>query len=121
MQSHAEVLQELDSAPALRLQGNVSGNGMSVENLDTGGRLYVASVSPQTRASIAATFKVTDREAGHMIEQLLSGPKGIKNRAIYRNSFQWVVDTNTARDACLVLGADEVMESMTDGPEGTQL
>jgi iron only hydrogenase large subunit-like protein len=118
MQSHAEVLQELDSAPALRLQGNVSGNGMSVENLDTGGRLYVASVSPQTRASIAATFKVTDREAGHMIEQLLSGPMGIKNRAIYRNSFQWVVDTNTARDACLVLGADEVMESMTDGPEG---
>ena len=116
MQSHAEVLQELDSAPALRLRGDASGTGMGVENLDTGGRLYVASVSPQTRASIAATFGVTEREAGHMIEQLLSGPKGIKNRAIYRNSFQWVVDTNVARDACLVLGADEVTESFIDGP-----
>lgn len=116
LQSHAEVLQELDSAPALRLRGNTSGKEMSVENLDTGGRIYVASVSPQTRASIAATFGVTEREAGHMIEQLLSGPKGIKNRAIYRNSFQWVVDTNIARDACLVLGAEEVMESLIDGP-----
>ena len=117
LQSHAEVLQELDSAPALRLCGNASGNGMDIENLDSGGRIYVASVSPQTRASIAATFGVTEREAGHMIEQLLSGPKGIKNRAIYRNSFQWVVDTNVARDACLVLGADEVMQSIMDGPE----
>ena len=116
LQSHAEVLQELDSAPALRLRGNTSGKEISVENLDTGGRIYVASVSPQTRASIAATFGVTEREAGHMIEQLLSGPKGIKNRAIYRNSFQWVVDTNIARDACLVLGAEEVMESLIDGP-----
>lgn len=116
MQSHAEVLQELDSAPGLRLTRDASGTGLAVENIDTGGRLYVASVSPQTRASIAATFGVTEREAGHMIEQLLSGPKGIKNRAIYRNSFQWVVDTNTARDACLVLGADEVMDSLIDGP-----
>ncbi|KIN01869.1 hypothetical protein OIDMADRAFT_161476 [Oidiodendron maius Zn] len=116
LQSHAEVLQELDSAPALRLRGNTPGKEISVENLDTGGRIYVASVSPQTRASIAATFGVTEREAGHMIEQLLSGPKGIKNRAIYRNSFQWVVDTNIARDACLVLGAEEVMESLIDGP-----
>lgn len=117
MQSHAEVLQELDSAPALRLRGNASGSWLGVENLEDGGRIYVASVSPQTRASIAATFGVTEREAGYMIEQLLSGPRGIKNRAIYRNSFQWVVDTNVARDACLVLGADEVMESLVDGPK----
>jgi iron only hydrogenase large subunit-like protein len=116
LQSHAEVLQELDSAPGLRLHTSASGSGIEVENLDTGGRIYVASVSPQTRASIAATFGVSEREAGHMIEQLLSGPKGIKNRAVYRNSFQWVVDTNVARDACLVLGADEVMESLIDGP-----
>jgi len=45
----------------------------------------------------------------------LSGPKGIKNRAVYRNGFQWVVDTNIAREACLVLGADEVMGSMLAG------
>lgn len=78
----------------------------------------MASVSPQTRASVAATFKVSEREAGYMIEQLLSGPSGIKGRAVYRNGFQWVVDTNVARDACLVLGADEVMQSLLarEGP-----
>ena len=115
MQSHAEVLQELDSGPALRLRHNTAGAGIGIENLESGGRIYVASISPQSRASIAATFGVTEREAGHMIEQLLCGPKGIKNRAVYRNSFQWVVDTNVAREACLVLGADEVMVSMLAG------
>jgi iron only hydrogenase large subunit-like protein len=112
MQSHAEVLQELDSGPALRLRDNTTGTGIGIENLESGGRIYVASVSPQSRASIAATFGVTDREAFFMIEQLLSGPKGIKSRAVYRNGFQWVVDTNVAREACLVLGADEVMVSL---------
>lgn len=97
MQSHAEVLQELDSGPALRLRGNTAGTGIGIENLESGGRIYVASVSPQSRASIAATFGVSEQEAGYMIEQLLSGPKGIKNRAVYRNGFQWVVDTNIAR------------------------
>lgn len=116
MQSHAEVLQELDSGPALRLYRNTAGSGVGVENLESGGRIYVASVSPQTRASIAATFGVAEREAGYMIEQLLSGPKGIKNRAVYRNAFQWVVDTNVAREACLVLGAGELMDSIP--PEG---
>ncbi|CZT05038.1 probable Cytosolic Fe-S cluster assembly factor NAR1 [Rhynchosporium agropyri] len=111
MQSHAEVLTELDSGPALRIKRDWSG----VENIEDGGRIYVASVSPQTRASIAATFKVTEREAGYMIEQLLSGPKGIKGRAVYRNGFQWVVDTNVAREACLVLGAEEVMQSIIAG------
>ena len=117
MQSHAEVLQELDSGPALRLCRNTAGSGVGVENLESGGRIYVASVSPQTRASIAATFGVTEREAGYMIEQLLSGPKGIKNRAVYRNAFQWVVDTNMAREACLVLGAEELMGSLPAGQE----
>jgi iron only hydrogenase large subunit-like protein len=52
-----------------------------------------------------------------MIEQLLSGPKGIKNRAVYRNGFQWVVDTNIAREVCLVLGAEEVVGSMVAGKQ----
>lgn len=116
MQSHAEVLSELDSGPGLRLCSNGAG-GIGLENVESGGRIYVASVSPQTRASIAATFGVTEREAGYMIEQLLSGPKGIKNRAVYRNSFQWVVDTNMAREACLVLGAEEIRQSITEGPK----
>jgi len=111
MQSHAEVLKELDSGPGLRLCSDGIG-GIRAENMESGGRIYVASVSPQSRASIAATFGVSEREAGYMIEQLLSGPKGIKNRAVYRNAFQWVVDTNTAREMNLVLGAEELMESM---------
>jgi len=109
MQSHAEVLKELDSAPALRLTGSLK-TGIKIENLNDGGRIYVASVSPQTRASIAATFGATEEEAGYMIEQLLSGPRGIKNRAVYRNDFQYIVDTNVAREACLVMGAQEVLE-----------
>ena len=121
MQSHNEVLQELDSEPGLRLRGKTTGTDIEIENLDGGGRIYVASVSPQSRASIAATFGVREREAGYMIEQLLSGPKGIKNRAVYRNSFQWVVDTNVAREACLVLGAEEVMTSMLRGQTETGL
>ncbi len=123
MQSHAEVLQELDSGPALRLCRNTAGTGIEIENRETGGRIYVASVSPQSRASIAATFGVTEREAGYMIEQLLSGPQGIKSRAVYRNVFQWVVNTNVAREACLVLGADELMASMLTGegkPNGVE-
>jgi iron only hydrogenase large subunit-like protein len=112
MQSHAEVLQELDTGPALRLRSNTAGSGTGIENIESGGRIYVASVSPQSRASIAATFGVTEKEAGCMIEQLLCGPKGIKSRAVYRNGFQWVVDTNVTREACLVLGADEVLASL---------
>lgn len=111
LQSHAEVLKELDSAPGLRLRGHPH-TDIEVENPESGGKIYVASVSPQSRASIAATFGVTEKEAGNMIEQLLSGPQGIKTRALYRNSFQWVVDTNAAREACLVLGADEIMASI---------
>jgi iron only hydrogenase large subunit-like protein len=47
-----------------------------------------------------------------MIDQLLSGPQGIKSGGKYGNGFEWVVDTNVGREACLVLGADEVMVSM---------
>lgn len=119
LQSHTEVLQELDSAPALRLRGNTVGTGIGIEGLESGGRIYVASVSPQSRASIAATFGVTEREAGYMIEQLLCGPQGIKNRAVYRNAFQWVVDTNVAREVCLVLGAEEVLASELAGGNAT--
>lgn len=106
-------MNELDSRPALGLQRN----GYLATDGDNGGRIYVASVSPQSRASIAATYGVTETEAGYMIEQLLSGPKGIKSRAVYRNGFQWVVDTNVAREACLVLGAEEVLGPM-DGETG---
>ncbi|POS87278.1 hypothetical protein EPUL_000772 [Erysiphe pulchra] len=114
LQSHTEVLAELDSAPALRIKSD----GSSLVNPEQGGKIYVASVSPQSRASLAAAFGVSQREAGYMIEQLLSGTKGIKNRAVYRNYFHYVVDTNVARNACLVLGVDEVIASLPGGEVG---
>ncbi|KAI9731663.1 MAG: Cytosolic Fe-S cluster assembly factor nar1 [Claussenomyces sp. TS43310] len=110
LQSHSEVLHALDCAPAVNLSSSspvpLSGS------LEDDGRIFVASVSPQSRASIAATYGVSERVAGHMIEQLLSGPEGLRRGGKFGNGFEWVVDTNIAREACLVLGAKEVMASM---------
>jgi iron only hydrogenase large subunit-like protein len=105
-------LNALDSAPALKLCGNTNGGGIGIAGLEKDGRIYVASVSPQTRASIAATYGVSERVAGYMIEQLLSGSQGLRAGGRYGNSFEWVLDTNVAREACLVLGAEEVVTSM---------
>lgn len=91
LQSHAEVLKSLD---------------------DTEDRIYVASVSPQVRASIAATYNVSEREAGWMIDQLLGGPQGLAAGGALGNSFKWVVDTNVMREASLVLGAEEVLQCL---------
>lgn len=110
LQSHSEVLNALDSTPAIKL-----GQDGRIQDAPERSRIFVASVSPQCRASIAATFGVSERTAGYMIEQLLSGPQGLAAGGKYKNGFQWVVDTNTAREACLVLGADEVMKSLENG------
>ncbi|KAK1768362.1 LET1 protein [Phialemonium atrogriseum] len=106
LQSHAEVLSTLDSAPSLRLAPD------NVEGLeDESRRLFVASVSPQTRASLAAACGggVTEGQAGRMLERLLMGEGGLRAGGKWGNGFTWVVDTNTAREACLVLGSDEVL------------
>ena len=116
LQSHSEVLHTLDSAPSIKFE-NTAGTGTGLGGLDNNGRIYVASVSPQTRASIAATYGITERQAGYKIEQLLSGPEGLRKGGKHGNAFEWVVDTNTARDVCLVLGAEEVMESMSGKSE----
>ncbi|KFY34478.1 hypothetical protein V494_06746 [Pseudogymnoascus sp. VKM F-4513 (FW-928)] len=115
LQSHSEVLNALDVAPALQLDqdGSIQ-NGEGSHD----GRIYIASVSPQSRASIAAAFGISEREAGYMIEQLLSGPEGLRIGGAHKNGFQWVVDTNVAREACLVLGAEEVAASIQGGKEG---
>ena len=89
LQSHAEVLN----------------------TLDTEGTVFVASVSPQVRASIAATYGVSEKEAGWMIEQLLGGPQGLASGGKFGNAFKWIVDTNAMRETSLVLGAEEVTES----------
>ena len=92
LQSHAEVLNSLNEA---------------------GDRIYVASVSPQVRASIAATYNVSEWEAGWMIDQLLGGSQGLAAGGAQGNSFKWIVDTNAMREASLVLGAEEALEALS--------
>ncbi|KAK4166768.1 cytosolic Fe-S cluster assembly factor NAR1 [Cladorrhinum sp. PSN259] len=106
LQSHNEVLSVLDLAPALTLPLNPSD---LIDNPNS--KIFVASVSPQTRASLAAACgnKITSAQAGRMIEQLFLGPSGLRSGGKHKNGFTWVVDTNTAREACLVLGSDEVL------------
>lgn len=118
LQSHAEVLSTLDSAPALRILP-----GGAVEGLeDESRKLFVASVSPQTRASLAAAcgHGVTERQAGAMIERLLMGEDGLRAGGKWGNGFTWVVDTNTAREACLVLGSEEVLGGGTIERSGAE-
>lgn len=111
LQSHNEVLSVLDAAPALRVVRR--GDAFAVEGLDDpDAKLFVASVSPQARASLAAACGpgTSARQAGHMIERLLRGRDGLAGGGRFNNGFAWVVDTNSAREACLVLGADEVRD-----------
>ena len=64
------------------------------------------------RSSLAATYGVSESEAGWMINQLLSGSRGLASGGKHGNGFVWVVDTNVLREASLVLGVDEVAESL---------
>lgn len=112
LQSHTEVLNTLDFGPSLRIIGPDEKGQFRVDGLeDESRKLFVASVSPQTRASLAAAagHGTTEKEAGYMLERLLSGPEGLAGGGKYNNGFTWVLDTNVAREACLVLGADEVL------------
>lgn len=117
LQSHSEVLDTLDKYRELSLShlGNNVQDGMD-EAPD--GRIFVASVSPQTRASLAATYNVTEREATHMISQLLSGPYGLRSGGNHASGFTWIMDTNVMREACLVAGAEEVQQAITTPVEG---
>ena len=74
-------------------------------------KVFVASVSPQVRASLAATYGISERKAGYMIEQFLAGPQGLRAGGKHGSGFSWVVDTNVMREACLTLTTDEVVES----------
>lgn len=111
LQSHNEVLNMLDAHPAIHsledMQARLAGGEMS----DGEGRIFVASVSPQTRASIAATYGVTERQAGNMIAQLLSGEQGLKSGGKHGSSFTWVVDTNTVREICQSAVTEEALRA----------
>ena len=121
LQSHSEVLNALDSNPSLDPSSlrhppthgtadAASENRTKIESDQS--KVYVASVSPQVRASLAATYNVSPLEAGWMIDHLLGGPGGLPSGGKYGNGFTWIVDTNAMREASLVLGSDEVVDSL---------
>ncbi|KAK5717512.1 Cytosolic Fe-S cluster assembly factor nar1 [Elasticomyces elasticus] len=117
LQSHSEVLDTLDAHKELQLP-QYKQHIDRVANGDTeGGKIFVASVSPQTRASLAATYGVSEREAGNMISQLLSGPYGLREGGKHGSGFTWVIDTNVMRDVALVSAADEAQQAL-DTPSG---
>jgi iron only hydrogenase large subunit-like protein len=119
LQSHTEVLNTLDSYPELPL--NVGSDQRAVQNVgseESDSRIFVASVSPQVRASLAATYGITEREAKYMIDQFLMGPQGLRAGGKHRNGFTWVVDTNIMREAVLALTADEVTSSLSSTESG---
>ena len=121
LQSHDEVCRALDSEPgasatALRLAAESShgaghrfdGIGHSPQSPAPAGRIFIASLSPQVRASLAATYGVTERQAGHMVEQLLCGRDGVASGGTHGNRFAWVIDTNAMREVCLAMESEEV-------------
>ncbi|KAJ5779482.1 Iron hydrogenase [Penicillium paradoxum] len=115
LQSHAEVLNTLDAHSEIPLTREHDGTTV-INAEDSGeGKIFVASVSPQVRASLATTYGISEKEAGYMIDQLLSGPQGLRSGGKHGNGFTWIVDTNVMREAVLVLTADEVSDSLKLG------
>ena len=114
LQSHTEVLNTLDTYPTLdvRIPHSVGHDSTNGTQRSSDARLFVASVSPQVRASLAATYAISEKQAGYMIEQFLSGAQGLKSGGQHGSFFAHVVDTNRMREACLVLGSDEVTQSL---------
>ncbi|KAJ5107851.1 hypothetical protein N7456_004526 [Penicillium angulare] len=112
LQSHTEVLNTLDAFPEVPLTESPNGTAVAgtegIENC----KIFVASVSPQVRAGLAATYGISEKEAGYMIDQFLRGPSGLRSGGKQGSGFTWVVDTNAMREAVLVLTADEVSESL---------
>ncbi|KAL8823378.1 MAG: hypothetical protein Q9191_005915 [Dirinaria sp. TL-2023a] len=123
LQSHTEVLNALDTYPGLDPSNPRSGYvDTATQTADEGvgllpdeGKLFIASVSPQVRASIAATYSITEAQAGNLITQLLSGSQGLASSGGHKNGFAWTIDTNAMREACLVLAADEVLSDQSSG------
>ncbi|CAK4032841.1 Cytosolic Fe-S cluster assembly factor nar1 [Lecanosticta acicola] len=122
LQSHGEVLDTLDKFKELRVPGVKEGGAQCGGDKNDGAekKLFVASVSPQSRASIAATYKVSEREAGYMISQLLSGPHGLRSGGNNGSGFAWVVDTNAMRETSLAAAAEEIEQSNLAPVEGRE-
>ncbi|KAK8070128.1 cytosolic Fe-S cluster assembly factor NAR1 [Apiospora phragmitis] len=118
LQSHSEVLTVLDSALGLQIRQDEESGSWSVDGLENpDAKLFVASVSPQARANLAAACggHIGEQAAGDMISHLFSGSDGLRAGGKHGNGFTWVADTNATREACLVLGAEEALgEALRD-------
>ncbi|OAX84313.1 hypothetical protein ACJ72_01311 [Emergomyces africanus] len=91
LQSHAEVLHTLDSCPELRLDepkgsgtqilgGDASAYAAGQQSTANGDKkIFIASVSPQVRASLAATYGISERKAGMNEVMESSGISGNTN------------------------------------------
>lgn len=114
LQSHTEVLNTLDAYPSLSVHDLLSGNSTNSLSDREGGnerKLFVASVSPQVRASLAAAYNISETKASYLIDQLLAGSTGLRSGGKHGSFFSYVVDSNRLREACLVLCADEALGS----------
>jgi iron only hydrogenase large subunit-like protein len=118
LQSQTEVLNSLDAHPEIPLIDGQNGTTVSENGIPSESRIFVASVSPQARSSLAATYGISERDATYMMDQLLSGPQGLRAGGKHGSGFSWVVDTNIMREAVLVLTADEVGESLASNDSG---
>lgn len=117
LQSYQEVLTTLDAYAELPLPWMASQSEEDQVMTDANqndGKIFVASVSPQARASIAATFGVSQRAAGNMISQLLSGDQGLRIGGKHGSGFTWVIDTNALREIALVAAVAEVDRMSSD-------
>lgn len=119
LQSHAEVLSILDAHPAAPLRVDGQGSVRLERPLGDEERLFVVSVSPQVRASLAATYGLSSRQAGYMIDQFLRGPQGLRAGGKHGNGFTYVIDTDVIRELVLALTAEEVRETANSAREAT--
>lgn len=110
------MLNTLDASPEIRIFDDRE-NG-TPRGIAENGKVFVASVSPQVRASVAATYGVSQRKAGYLIEQFLSGPRGLRAGGKHGSGFTWVVDTNVMRQAVLELTNAEVAEALGQPESG---
>jgi len=105
LQSYQEVMTMLDTYKGIDLS---SRSNQSLSEDHTNSKLFIATISPQARASIAAAFGVTEREAGSMIHNFLVDQTGIKSKSQNNTGFFDTYDSNTFRELALVAAADEV-------------
>ncbi|CUS13363.1 unnamed protein product, partial [Tuber aestivum] len=97
LQSHNEVLANLNAHPE---------------------KVFVALISPQSKASLATAYGVSADAAGHMIERLLCSPEGIRGGG---RGFDFVLDTDTAREIAVEFAAEEVVAAMQGGRDGGKM